>query len=99
MSAAHHHNRFALRQSIRRVADQTPSISYRRLNRGTGGGITNRHVAQSIHRKAGHPAPQTIGAVIKGLLLRCGRGNAAASYIELVPPNRDRARAALVIVD
>src|ERR1041384_3341349 len=81
MSAARHHNRFPLGQRVRRVAQQAASISYPKFHCGTGGRITNRHVALRIDGKAGHPAPETIGGVIERLLLGCVRGNAATSDI------------------
>ena len=99
MPATGDHYRFALGERIRRIAEQTAGVSNRRLTRSVGGRIANRHVPLRIHRKTGHPPPQAIGAIIESLLLRCVGRNAATRHIELIPANRDRAGATLVIVD
>ena len=99
MSCACDQNCFALRQRIQRVAGQTPGIP----DRGFGGRardrIANRHIAQRIHRDAGHKAPQPVRGIIKRLLLDRSDGNGAASNVKLIPTNRRRTGPTLVVVN
>ena len=60
------------------------------MQRRAGGRITDGRVPVLVHGDAGHPAPQTIPAVVPALLLDRRSREIAATHIELIPANRGR---------
>jgi hypothetical protein len=98
MSSACDQNCFALRERIRGISHQTPGIPDGGFGGAARHGIANRHVALRVNRDAGHKAPQSVRGVIKRLLLHRNRVD-VAGRIELIPANRRRAGAILVVVD
>jgi len=96
MSASRDERRFTLPHVIGRIAGQTTSITDLRVEGRAGGGITDCHVALSVHVDTGHPAKQPVGSVVPILLLCWRRGNGVTSHVELIPADRRRPRQGVI---
>src|SRR5437667_5778991 len=92
------HDRLALSQGIWWIADQPAGISYRGFSGGARRGIADRHISLCINVNAGHPSPQAVSAVVKGLLLRWSGGNCTSGDIELMPADRGGPGPILIVI-
>ena len=82
---ARQHRDFGLRQGIRRIGRKPTGVPNIRSNAAARSGVTERHVADMVHRQRTDRTIHPVQSVIENLLLHRGRVHVAAGDVDLGP--------------